>query len=198
MERRIYVFFGMIATGKSSLARIWADKRGCIYLNSDVVRKELFGVKKESMVPDALDHGIYAPSFTRRTYDELLRRSEMALANDADCCIVLDASYQFADERIRLRRFFSGRCRLLFIYCTCSDETVKKRLTLRALDQNAVSDGRWEIYLCQKQRYNLPDELRAGQLIWLNTERSLDELLPILENKLLEAEAKQNQTDETN
>jgi predicted kinase len=192
MGGRVYVFFGMIATGKSSLARVWADQQGCLYLNSDVVRKELAGVMKESRVPAALDDGIYAPAFTQRTYDELLRRSEMVLANDADCCIVLDASYQFVDERIRLRRIFGGRCRLQFIYCTCSDETVKKRLAIRALDQNAVSDGRWEIYLRQKQRYNLPDELPAGQLIWMNTERSLEELLPILEMKLLEAEARQN------
>lgn len=193
-ERIVYVFFGMIATGKSSLARVWADRHGCLYLNSDVVRKELAGVKKESRVQTALDYGIYSPGFTRLTYDELLHRLEMALADDAGCCIVLDASFQLIDERIRLRRFYGGRCRLLFIYCTCSDETVRKRLALRALDPHAVSDGRWEIYLNQKQRYNLPDELPAGQLIWMNTERSVEELLPILEKKVLEAEARGNQS----
>ena len=127
-ERIVYVFFGMIATGKSSLARVWADRHGCLYLNSDVVRKELAGVKKESRVQAALNYGIYSPGFTRLTYDELLHRSEMALADDAGCCIVLDASFQLVDERIRLRRFYGGRCRLLFIYCTCSDETVRKLL----------------------------------------------------------------------
>lgn len=193
MGRRIYVFFGMIATGKSSLARVWADQQGCLYLNSDIVRKELAGVIKETRVPAALECGIYSPEFTRKTYDELLRRSEMALANDTGCCIVLDASYQFVDERIRLRRIFGGRCPLLFIYCTCSDETVKKRLALRELDQYAVSDGRWDNYLRQKQYFNMPDELPEGQLIWMNTERSLHDLLPILEIKLLEVGAKQNQ-----
>ena len=194
MGGRVYIFFGMIATGKSSLARIWATQQGCLYLNSDVVRKELAGVKREIRIPADPDDGIYAPEFTRQTYDELLRRSEMALANDAGCCIVLDASYQFVEERMRLNRFFDGRYRLLFIYCTCSEVTVKKRLALRAHDQNAVSDGRWEIYLRQKQRFNLPNELPEGQLIWMNTERSLEELLPILKTKMLEVEAKQNRS----
>lgn len=194
MGGRIYIFFGMIATGKSSLARIWASHKGCLYLNSDVVRKELAGVKKESRVSTDPDDGIYAPEFTRRTYDELLRRSEMALANDAGCCIVLDASYQFVEERMRLNLLFDGKCRLLFIYCNCSEETVKKRLALRALDHSAVSDGRWEIYLRQKQRFNLPDELPEGQLIWMNTERSLEELLPNLKIKILEVEEKQNRS----
>jgi len=41
-----YVFFGMVATGKSYLAKAWAERLGGLYLNSDVVRKELAGLKR--------------------------------------------------------------------------------------------------------------------------------------------------------
>ena len=38
---QIFVFFGMIATGKSTLAKMWAKAHEMIYYNSDVIRKEL-------------------------------------------------------------------------------------------------------------------------------------------------------------
>lgn len=182
-SKRLYVFFGMIATGKSYLASEWAGRKKCLYLNSDIVRKELAGLPKVRKAPAALDDGIYAHAFTQFTYDELLHRAEMALAGYGSGCVVLDASYQDSKERNRILRVFNGRCRLLFIYCTCSDGTVKNRLEQRALDPMAVSDGRWEIYLRQKERFDSPNEIPVQQLIRLDTEKSLEELITEMEQK---------------
>jgi len=50
---------------------------------------------------------MYTPNFTRRTYDELLRRAQVYLSGDSHACVVLDASYQSQQERNRLR---AGTC----------------------------------------------------------------------------------------
>jgi len=176
MRKTVYVFFGMIATGKSSLAQTWAEREGCLYLNSDIVRKQLAGKGQANSSKTAFDQGIYSSFFSRLTYDELLRRTKMALAEKTDCCVVLDASYQSIEERNRLREALEQNCRLLFLYCYCSEKTIRKRLELRSHDVQAVSDGRWEIYLSQKERFAEPFELEKRLLIRINTEGPLEEL----------------------
>jgi hypothetical protein len=51
-------------------------------------------------------------------------------------------------------------------------------------DPQAVSDGRWEIYLQQKRRFEMPLELGPQQLITINTNRSLEALLVDLEGMM--------------
>lgn len=181
-----YVFFGMVATGKSYLAKAWAERLGGLHLNSDVVRKELAGLDRQDRGWASWNEGMYAPSLTRRTYDELLRRAQVYLAGDSHDCLVLDASYQSQEERNRLRQGLAGQCRLFFIHCTCPEATVKKRLAERAIDPDAVSDGRWEIYQHQKEHFMPPDELDPGQVVSIDTDRSLAVLLSVLEQAVQE------------
>jgi predicted kinase len=185
-KKTAYVFFGMVATGKSYLARAWAERQGGLYLNSDIVRKELAGLAQQDRSRVSWNEGIYTPDFTRRTYDELLRRTLVCLAGDSHVCVVLDASYQSQEERNRLRQGLATHCRLLFILCTCPEATVKKRLAERAVDPHAVSDGRWEIYLHQKEHFMPPDELEPAQVLSIDTDRSLAVLLAVLEQAVQE------------
>ena len=76
----VWVFFGLIASGKSYLAEAWADRHGFAHYNSDQIRKELAGASSVSGRGEAPNQGIYTPEFSRRTYDELLQRAGVALA----------------------------------------------------------------------------------------------------------------------
>ena len=68
--------------------------------------------------------------------------------------VVLDGSYSRRADRERVRSMAAGMgVRCVFIFCTCSEKEVRRRLELRARDPEAVSDGRWEIYLHQKQTF---------------------------------------------
>lgn len=173
----LLVFFGMIATGKSYLASAWAEKYGVPYYNSDRVRKELAGLVPQSAQQEAVDQGIYTPAFTRRTYDALLDHADHYFCKDARACVVLDGSYHSEKERALLRDRFAGRVRILFIHCFCSEDVVKSRLAERALDSQAVSDGRWEIYLAQKERFQPVTASERVQVIELDTNAPLELLL---------------------
>ena len=179
--RNVLVFFGMIATGKSFLAAAWASRHGCAYYNSDRVRKELAGLVPESRQVAAVDQGIYSQEFSRRTYDQLLILAKQDLAANPGACVVLDGSYQARGERQRVRESLAGKVRVFFVHCICPEEVMRERMEQRQHDPQAVSDGRWEVYLQQKARFEMPNELKAEQLLTVDTNQTLDTLLILLD-----------------
>lgn len=179
----LFVFFGMVASGKSTLAMNWAKRHNMKYYNSDVVRKEIAGLAPTAEQKESLDKGIYSKEFTRKTYDALLAHAEEDITAGRQA--VLDASYLDPDERERIRSLARKLgVHAYFIFCSCSEEETRKRLAVRAQDPEAVSDGRWEIYLAQKKRFAQPEEEMQSELISINTEASLEELMNRLDEQL--------------
>lgn len=183
-KKRLLVFFGMIATGKSHLAAAFARKWGCAYHNSDILRKELAGLAAGSRQINNVDTGIYSSVFSRHTYDMLLSRALSDLNQEGNKCVVLDGSYQLRSERQLLCQEIGKQYTLIFVHCKCPEAIMKKRMENRLKNPRAVSDGRWEIYLQQKKRFEMPTELFSEQLLTLDTDRPLSELLNLLEKKL--------------
>jgi hypothetical protein len=176
----VWVFFGLIASGKSYLAEAWAVRHGFAHLNSDRIRKELAGPAALSGRGAPPNQGIYTPEFSRRTYDELLQRAAAPLA--AGQSVLLDASYQSRAERDLVRNWAAGlSAQVYFVQCICPEEEVKRRLGLRAADPDAASDGRWEILQVQKSRFECPDELAGAQLVTLTTDRPVGVLMAELD-----------------
>ena len=172
----ILVFMGLIASGKSFLAEKFAQQQGARYLNTDRVRKELAGIEATKHRPDGLAQGIYTPEYTERTYQFILDTAEGELQKRNS--VVLDGSYSKRTGRNRVIEY--GRrnnAETYFILCRCSENEVKKRLEQRARDPQAVSDGRLDIYLKQKETFELPDELDGDKLLVLDTEKELGVLL---------------------
>jgi predicted kinase len=183
--KQVVVFFGLIASGKSFLAKAWAKKHRCPYYNTDVVRKQLAGIAATEPRPEAVGQGIYSPEFTRLTYDAMLTSAGQALADPAVSCVALDGSYQSRAERDRVRNsLVAHRARVAFVLCSCAEEIVKVRLAERAADPAAVSDGRWEIYLRQKETFENPDELPPGQCQRIDTNEAVGVLLRHLDHFL--------------
>ena len=181
-RKTLYIFFGLIASGKSTLAEMFAETHHFSYYNTDRVRKELAGLQATERRPDGMQQGIYSPEFTEKTYREMLDRAQLDLEQGA-AGVVLDGSYSKRDDRTNVVTLAEKQdADTLFILCSCSDEEVKRRLELRAKDPAAVSDGRWEIFIRQKETFEFPDELGSDQLLQLDTEDDPKPLLIQLEN----------------
>jgi len=180
----LYVFFGLIASGKSTLAEQFASRYAFPYMNTDRVRKELAGIDSHHRQPEGFSQGIYTAAFSRRTYQEMLDRAAAEI--DAGCLgVVLDGSYNSRDERARVLTLAAKiGVRAVFIQCICSESVVRERLERRARDPLAVSDGRWEIYLVQKERFQPPDEMDSVSLITMDTEQPVAQLLEKLATSL--------------
>lgn len=179
-QPKIFIFFGLIASGKSTLAQAWAERHGMNYYNSDVVRKKIAGLSPASSQKEAIDQGIYSKKFSQKTYTALLENTENDLKKGR--AVVLDASYQNRPERDRVRELAANlNVPAFFVLCECSEEVMKQRMEMRSLDPDAVSDGRWDIYLQQKERFELPDELDPTHFFTINTDMQVNDALDKLE-----------------
>ena len=181
---RIMVFFGLIASGKSTLAERFARQHDLPYYNTDRIRKELAGLEAGARRPDGFEQGIYTSEFSRRTYQALLDRAAVDIRAGRPG-VVLDGSYHRRAERDQVRRLAAElEIPCTFVLCQCGDEEVKRRLAERARDPQAVSDGRWEIYLTQKETFEAPTEVPAADLVIMNTEAPVADLLEQLARQL--------------
>ncbi|MEN8256564.1 MAG: AAA family ATPase [Thermodesulfobacteriota bacterium] len=175
----LFIFLGLIASGKSTLAQAFAQHRGIAAYNSDVVRKKLAGLQASEKSDATFADGIYTPEFSRLTYDELLRLA----AEELNCgrSVVLDASYHKKSERSRLVDLCTElNCTFHFILCQIPEQVTKNRLNLRAQDPEAVSDGTWDIYLRQKEVFEYPDEIEPHHFLEISTDKPVNELLTLL------------------
>ncbi len=121
---------GLPGTGKSTLAGAVADSLGWTVLSSDRIRKELAGIPPGAAGAAAFGAGIYATSWTTRTYAEMLRRAADLLALGES--VILDASWSSAE----LRSAAAGLAReqhahLVELRCVASPELARERLRSR-------------------------------------------------------------------
>lgn len=183
-KRFLVVFFGMTASGKSTLGKAWAAYCNAPYYNTDLVRKELAGLRASDRRPDGVETGIYSHSFTEKTYQALLDRAGEEFAAGTQL-VILDGSYSKQRDRDRVREL-AAKCGVtsVFVFCTCSEDVVRSRLVQRAQDLEAVSDGRWEIYQHQQSTFERPDVLLEADCLQLNTEQPVKDMVAWLATQI--------------
>ena len=142
---------GPTGTGKSFLADDLRRLTGAEVIKSDVVRKELAGIKPTT--PRRVEYGkeIYSKEFTERTHAEMLERAKNSLKAGTPC--VLDATFskkKHRDGASKTAKNFGVP--FLIVECICPEKIIRKRLVKR-IKGVTVSDGRWEIYPKQKKDF---------------------------------------------
>ncbi len=145
----IIVFGGFSGSGKSYTARNLSKKFNIPYLNSDKVRKELANITLTQKVFENFGEGLYSKKFTLKTYNELIKKAKQLLKFHDN--VIIDAT--FTDKAMQQLIISNFNNNYIFIYCFADDNIVKKRLEERLLHKNSISDGRWEIYLKQKENF---------------------------------------------
>ena len=186
VQKKIIVFFGMTASGKSTIAGAYAAAKAIPYYNTDRMRKKLAGLLPTDKRPDAVGQGIYSADFSCKTYAAMLEQAAADL-EQGQPVILLDGSYSNKKERAAVVEMAGHYDAMpFFIYCTCSADEVRRRLEQRAADETAVSDGRWEIYQHQLDTFTDPALSTAGCLVRLDTEQELAVLLKTVEQLVRE------------
>lgn len=93
---------GVSGTGKSTFAKQLAEIVGAIHLRSDVVRKQLAGLKPLQLSdsePSQLHQGIYTPQFSEKTFSYLAQLVELCLRNGFP--VIVDATFLSPRHRQR-------------------------------------------------------------------------------------------------
>lgn len=158
---------GLTGSGKSTLARELTDRTGVKTINSDIVRKALAGKPGRQATP--YNEGIYGVTMTEKTYAKMAREAEKLIANGKGA--ILDATFVRRAHRQKIFRLAQKRqVPLLLIHCAVSEETTQERLVQREAEGRDVSDGRWEIYVQQKDVFEAIDEIPPAARLELNTD----------------------------
>lgn len=167
---------GLSGTGKSAVAGALADVYGMEIVASDAVRKGLAGVAPGEHAPDDFEQGIYSASFTRRTYQAMLRRASEAVEQGSS--VVLDATFSsraWRDAAARVAREYGAL--FLCLEYRLDESVARERINARTRSGSSVSDATWETYLNQRERFEPVAELSRWEHLVLDTGGTLDDTI---------------------
>ncbi len=152
---KVIVICGLTGSGKSTVASFISKKTGFEVLSSDVVRKELAGMDIYDRDLSEYKGGIYVDEMTERVYKELCNRAYNLARNGKS--VVLDAT--FIKERYRkmvVDRFRRLGIKPFFAFLEVDEKTALEHFKKREME-SSVSDGRYEIFLRQKEELEKPE-----------------------------------------
>ncbi len=159
---RLVLVGGLPGSGKSTVARAFAERVGADRICSDELRKELAGAHPGERLAAAVGAGIYGPPMSELTYRELLVQAERQLR--AGRSVILDATFSRATDRRRaaaLARAAGGV--LVAAQCRCPARVARQRLAARSHPAYAgPSDAGWEVYRSMRRSFDpWPDAVRV-------------------------------------
>ncbi len=171
----IYVVMGMIAAGKSTVARALADALDTGLLSSDRIRKEIFD---ESAPGASFGKGIYRREARSHVYARILLDAQERIKDRHS--VVIDATYSRKKQRAEVVRLAEDNgAPVVFIECTCPEEIIGSRLKDREKGE-PVSDARLPLLEEFCKNYEPPEELSPSLRLGAETTRPLNRLIPEL------------------
>lgn len=176
---------GPPASGKSLLASRLAAACRWPHLQTDVVRKQLAGLRPEQRAED--EH--YTPEFSRRTYRELLRRAgEQTRAGRR--IVLLDGNFADIARRDEARRAAADAgAQLLPLHLDIDVDTAVARATARQRERGNASDADADVARRLHGAF-VPPTTAEGPLCTLDGTRDVDELLAAALSATLERRAR--------
>lgn len=165
---RLVICCGLIGSGKSTIARYTANDAGMGVVATDVVRKRLAGARPTERHYAEFGGGIYTPEFSTRTYQEQLRLSRQYLEEGRS--VVLDATFgKRANREAAAMLAAELGAEFWAIECVADESDLQERLRRREARGESVSDGRWEIYLKERDAFEPLTEVPSDRHIVVRT-----------------------------
>jgi aminoglycoside phosphotransferase family enzyme/predicted kinase len=178
----LLIVSGIVASGKSTVARLLSARTGFSVLDSDRVRKKLAGISPTTRARESYQSGIYAEEFTRLTYESLLKTADDQLAKGQG--VIVDATFGNPQYR-RLFVDLASRFNvpILFIACRADENTIRQRLKNRRDDEHGVSDATCAVYERMRAEYRPLSEIPDSCRFELDTEHELLSAITSLEDR---------------
>ncbi len=185
----LIVVCGIIATGKSTVAKKISGATGIELLRSDRVRKELAGMSPEEHAYEEYGEGIYSPEFSRKTYQEMMVRAKDRLSKGSS--VILDATFSKKWQREAAKKTAKeAGARFLCIETIAPDEVIRERAEQRTESGESISDGRLELLPQIRENFEKIEELDEEEYVVIDTskeeeeEKKMNKILKNIQNYL--------------
>lgn len=150
---RLVITHGLSGCGKTTASNslLQIDTNACtVRLRSDTQRKRIFGLDARAPSGSGTDDGIYAPSASARTYQQLLDSSDMLLR--AGWSVIVDATFLKRVDRESFRAL-AGRTGAAFSVLApkATLEQLRERILARHLQGQDASEATLDVLARQMQ-----------------------------------------------
>lgn len=171
----LWVVCGMPGSGKSTISRDLSRVFRIKTFQSDVIRKELYGLKPDDLSDMSFETGIYSKGASGLTYGRLLLLAQEEIEQGRS--VILDATYSKQHDRIEaIRMAKDNEANIVFVECVLKENVIKERLLKREAGY-PVSDARYHHYEDFKKRFEPLNELGDEMHIRVDTENPLEECM---------------------
>jgi len=167
----LWVFCGLPASGKSTLARRVASAMFMPLFASDTVRKEDPDFPQAGV--EAFNAGAYRPVLRDRVYARLFNLAQDEIKKGRS--VVLDATFSKAKWRESALLLADDlKAGIVFVECACQHQTIKQRLARRK-SQEGESDARLMHFNDLIAGYEPFGEAMTGVRISIDTDQTVEE-----------------------
>ncbi|MDC1142519.1 AAA family ATPase [Planctomycetota bacterium] len=167
---------GIMGCGKSTIAAELELLTGWPHFNSDVARKQAFGIDPLEKLPAEA----YSEVTSAKVYDHLISASGMLERGG-----FMDAQWGKREARQRLKENVAAHDgKLLFVHCNAPDDVVKARMDERAKGES-VSDATSDLLDSARESFEPITEDEGLNAIELDTTKPADENARIVLKALL-------------
>lgn len=168
-DKVLIITFGLTGCGKSFVAKLIKKYlKNSVLIKSDIIRKKIYGFSPFKKVIVPYGTGIYSEEKSEEVYEKMLEITSNYLKKNKN--VIIDASFLKKRWREKAREIAIKNNAKFYIFVPfCDEEKIKKRLLKRKRD---VSDGRWEIYIKQKENYDEIDEDEKKYTIFIDNNKT--------------------------
>ncbi|MBT8293597.1 MAG: AAA family ATPase [Eudoraea sp.] len=152
----IVFVFGLPGTGKSFFASRLAKMIDASYLNSDMLRRELFAERT------------YSNHEKKVVYDNMLNKTKEAIATGQN--LVLDATFHKKETRDTFMKQLSDQDEVFYIGLYSVESTIKERLK----KSRPYSEADFEVYKLIRQQW---EPFNERHLLLESTNNNIEEML---------------------
>jgi uncharacterized protein len=179
---RLIVCCGLMASGKSTVARELGAELAAPVVSADRIRKHLLHADALSAHHDAPFRGSYTEAVTEQVYAALREHAATVLRSGRS--VILDATYRDRHERSEVCELAEAlSAELMFFECRVPRDVTMARLAERA-KHPSESDGRAEIFDAVARMFQPLDELGEARHVVLDTAQPLAANLAVCRARL--------------